>query len=240
MRVEKGDGTLNILDYDKNTIEFVEKTFNHMLKSNSHPENICIFNNLSIRICGKTIVEFSKCIFQEIDGEIWNCFELSIYKYNTTCDIQGKQIIETIKIKGDVLIKKRNRRYDILTTNDYIKGKKTIIDFLIQTLAFLSQNMKIVNQEKFMYRESVNTQNHKSKKHKRISVVNIPIQRVVKRYCECNQSHSTHSKCIYSFDVRGHYRHYKSGKTVFIKPFEKNKGKPKKDTIYKIRIGDMK
>ena len=33
-------------------------------------------------------------------------------------------------------------------------------------------------------------------------------------------------KCGYRFSVRGHVRHYKSGKTIWIRPFEKNKDKP--------------
>jgi hypothetical protein len=31
-------------------------------------------------------------------------------------------------------------------------------------------------------------------------------------------------KISYEFQVRGHYRHYKSGKVVFINPYEKGKG----------------
>ena len=31
-----------------------------------------------------------------------------------------------------------------------------------------------------------------------------------------------YNKCTYSFGVKGHYRTYKSGKKVWIKPFQKN------------------
>jgi hypothetical protein len=41
-------------------------------------------------------------------------------------------------------------------------------------------------------------------------------------------------KISYEFQVRGHYRHYKSGKVVFIKAFEKGKGLKKKKTIIKL------
>lgn len=40
-----------------------------------------------------------------------------------------------------------------------------------------------------------------------------------------------YTKHVDSFAVRGHYRHYKSGKTIFIKPFQKGSGKSK-DTKY--------
>ena len=33
-------------------------------------------------------------------------------------------------------------------------------------------------------------------------------------------------KCGYRFTVRGHMRHYKNGRTVWIKPYDKNKDKP--------------
>lgn len=41
-------------------------------------------------------------------------------------------------------------------------------------------------------------------------------------------------KISYEFQVRGHYRHYKSGKTVFIKPYEKGKGLEQKQTVLKL------
>lgn len=33
-------------------------------------------------------------------------------------------------------------------------------------------------------------------------------------------------KCMYRYSVRGHFRHYKNGKVVWVKPFDKNKDKP--------------
>jgi hypothetical protein len=36
------------------------------------------------------------------------------------------------------------------------------------------------------------------------------------------------------FQVRGHYRHYKSGKVVFVKPFEKGKGLEAKNAVIKL------
>lgn len=41
-------------------------------------------------------------------------------------------------------------------------------------------------------------------------------------------------KISYEFSVRGHYRHYKSGKIVFIKPFEKGKGLEIKQNIIRL------
>ena len=41
-------------------------------------------------------------------------------------------------------------------------------------------------------------------------------------------------KISYEFSVRGHYRHYKSGKVVFIKSFEKGKGLKTKQNIIRL------
>lgn len=42
------------------------------------------------------------------------------------------------------------------------------------------------------------------------------------------------------FSVRGHYRHYKSGKTIFIKSFEKGKGLEVKQNIIRLNPSDNK
>ena len=43
-------------------------------------------------------------------------------------------------------------------------------------------------------------------------------------------------RCDHEFEVRGHLRHYKSGKTVFIRPYTKNRGASQKN-IHDYRIG---
>lgn len=44
----------------------------------------------------------------------------------------------------------------------------------------------------------------------------------------------SHSSPSCTFSVRGHYRHYKSGKVIWIEEYEKGSGK-RKDTVYKIK-----
>lgn len=46
-----------------------------------------------------------------------------------------------------------------------------------------------------------------------------------------------YTPCENAFSVRGHYRHYKSGKVVYIQPYEKNVGKEKdkRNKVLKIR-----
>ena len=47
------------------------------------------------------------------------------------------------------------------------------------------------------------------------------------------QQRGKHASPAGAFSVRGHYRHYKNGKTVWIRPYSKGTG-GKKDKIYKI------
>ncbi len=51
--------------------------------------------------------------------------------------------------------------------------------------------------------------------------------------------HINHCKHVYTcehWEVRGHYRHYKSGKVVYVKPFEKGKNRDTelKDKVYRL------
>lgn len=59
------------------------------------------------------------------------------------------------------------------------------------------------------------------------------------RYTDAHKNeHITHRKCAYRFNVRGHYRHYKNGKIVFVKAYEKNRDKPtRKETVYRLPQG---
>lgn len=60
----------------------------------------------------------------------------------------------------------------------------------------------------------------------------INIQSGIKyQYVREYQNTRSYTKHIDTFNVRGHYRHYKNGKVVFIKPFKKGTGKSK-DTRY--------
>lgn len=44
--------------------------------------------------------------------------------------------------------------------------------------------------------------------------------------------------CDYEYWVRGHTRHYKSGVVAWVKPFQKNKGKPAKSKTYSLSKGE--
>lgn len=45
--------------------------------------------------------------------------------------------------------------------------------------------------------------------------------------------------CENAFSVRGHYRHYKSGKVVYVRPYEKNTGKEKDKRNKVLKIGEV-
>lgn len=48
-----------------------------------------------------------------------------------------------------------------------------------------------------------------------------------------------YTPCENAFSVRGHYRHYKSGKVVYIQPYEKNTGKDKDKRNKVLKIGEV-
>lgn len=48
-----------------------------------------------------------------------------------------------------------------------------------------------------------------------------------------------YTPCENAFSVRGHYRHYKSGKVVYIQPYEKNAGKEKDKRNKVLKIGEV-
>lgn len=48
-----------------------------------------------------------------------------------------------------------------------------------------------------------------------------------------------YTPCENVFSVRGHYRHYKSGKVVYVQPYEKNAGKEKDKRNKVLKIGEV-
>lgn len=48
-----------------------------------------------------------------------------------------------------------------------------------------------------------------------------------------------YTPCENAFSVRGHYRHYKSGKVVYVQPYEKNAGKEKDKRSKVLKIGEV-
>lgn len=48
-----------------------------------------------------------------------------------------------------------------------------------------------------------------------------------------------YTPCENAFSVRGHYRHYKSGKVVYIQPYEKGAGKEKDKRNKVLKIGEV-
>ena len=48
-----------------------------------------------------------------------------------------------------------------------------------------------------------------------------------------------YTPCENAFSVRGHYRHYKSGKVVYVQPYEKNVGKEKDKRNKVLKIGEV-
>ena len=55
----------------------------------------------------------------------------------------------------------------------------------------------------------------------------IYLRPIVNKYGKIEEQRRKYTAPDHAFSVRGHYRHYKSGKVVFVQPYEKNTGKEK-------------
>ncbi len=75
--------------------------------------------------------------------------------------------------------------------------------------------------------------NHSKLRKKKSSSVCYIVRRK-SRERKSNGEKRAYTKHAGTFDVRGHYRHYKSGKTVWVNEYEKGTGKKKSEKTYKL------
>lgn len=84
--------------------------------------------------------------------------------------------------------------------------------------------------------EAVRKECYKVRNHNRkISISDI----MTKYYPDENKidgKQTIRRKCSHEFNVRGHYRHYKSGKVVWIDEYRKNVGNEKKSKAYRLDL----
>ena len=73
------------------------------------------------------------------------------------------------------------------------------------------------------------------RKHKRSHKTESNITYLFNRHYITNPitTHRKHKPCEYAFKVRGHYRHLKNGKKIWVREYTKGKGKAKERT-YKL------
>jgi len=215
--------------------------FNNSIKKLIRPENF-LFNSYVLRIDG----------FEYKVNRLENTFS-----YGTTdkafirVKIDAKDaknaIYTATEVSGtlyDELRKKRDmpksKKNDMMTEGVY----NTVIPvicferYIMQLME--SRNVTTVDLEKVQTIVKTSKPGNKAKKKnkprvtKEITLNFKDIERVVYSRPELPRTYTHH---VESFDVAGHYRHYKSGKVVFVKGYTKgNKDAKISDKTYKINL----
>ena len=133
-------------------------------------------------------------------------------------------------------------------SNFGIKWLNTCVYLLISSFWYLASIKDEKEKENLIsknYVENGNRHIHKNKRtyNNRVRNITTPIYDLNKmKPLDVNRlvARKRGWKISCEFSVRGHYRHYKSGKTVFIKPFEKGKGLEIKQNIIRLNPSDNK
>lgn len=137
------------------------------------------------------------------------------YRNNDALDEKGKPIFDSIEKFSEDYIAKIIKMF--LWLLDYvqkkIKKEKHIIKRGLPNVTEIEEIEK----------------NNKPYESQPIQIRDITIQYVY----DPHESARQYEKHCESWGVRGHYRHYKSGKVVFIQPYTKGKGRIK-ETVYQV------
>lgn len=188
------------------------------------------------------------------NGFLFNEFTLILEGWGFTYKvrIEGKEEEQKIKIKEiqkqkDGLTSKKEFETDLLDALTKIermvknnKGVKTIKDVkdyedaeILPPIMFMQYAVqKAMNRE---YKEMPVTQKRykpikERKEYKKKE--EYKLFDVIRKY-EKHINHSRHKITCERWEVKGHFRHYKDGKVIYVKPYEKGKG-IKKERDYRL------
>lgn len=187
--------------------------------------------------------DFNMCLYDDSDGfadtvhvEITSYIPRIMLKFEFTIDINGKSIlikcedvknIDTGEYYIEICIRNEtdfsNHEFD-----QYIQRRAQYVEasLLIAMDQILSEGMKRQREWKVL----PNTKRKYSREH-RISTANnkIYLYDDIVRYVAENYtgSHGSHKVTCPCWEVRGHYRRYKSGKVIFVPAYRKGKQKDK-------------
>lgn len=215
--------------------------FNNSIKKLIRPENF-LFNSYVLRIDG----------FEYKVNRLENTFsygtaDRAFVRVKINAEDAKNAIYTATEVSGtlyDELRKKRDmpesKKNDMMTEGVY----NTVIPvicferYIMQLME--SRNVTTVDLEEVQTVVKTSKPGNKAKKKnkprvtKEITLNFKDIERVVYSRPELPRTYTHH---VESFDVAGHYRHYKSGKVVFVKGYTKgNKGAKISDKTYKINL----
>jgi len=137
---------------------------------------------------------------------------------------------EYYEMINDEIERRLNKKED-LEDLKYKKIMKVLLLFdFVNYVVYKAMNQEtiLIEETKRKYTNSSGKRNSASKKDVVYSLTDC-----IRKYAK----HINHCKHVFTcehWEVRGHYRHYKSGKVVYVEPFEKGKNKDTKlkDKIY--------
>lgn len=206
-----------------NTTEEWIKSLNDI---NEHLKNYgFLFNEFRLYAGDSTLfkVENDKDVFSikciDLKEHVGEKFILSFFEYY--------ELINDEIEKGDLIKRIEESKEDIKETS--LCKVLLLFDFVNYVIyKAMNQESILIEETKRRYTNSSGKRNSASKKDVVYSLTDC-----IRKYAK----HINHCKHVFTcehWEVRGHYRHYKSGKVVYVKPFEKGKNKDTKlkDKIY--------
>ncbi len=209
------------------------------LEKVNHPENF-IFNSYTLEVDGKLVLKVNRSeklytVFNP-NGSIRLKFHLTVGN-NFEADSLSGSFIEMLNFNR-VPNEQRKKELENLTINTYCNA----VYFEMYLMELLeSRNVTTVDLEEVQTVVKTSKPGNKAKKKnkprvtKEITLNFKDIERVVYSRPELPRTYTHH---VESFDVAGHYRHYKSGKVVFVKGYTKGNKDAKQisDKTYKINL----
>lgn len=128
--------------------------------------------------------------------------------------------------------------------SDEVKNSAISIHCSVQALLSNPEYEYIENQRKEVLNDDIGDMVDKliRKKYPKINNHNrkISISDIITKYCsdsdEPKRKRIIQNKCSHEFNVRGHYRHYKTGKVIWINEYKKNVGNKKRSKSYCLEL----
>lgn len=238
-------------DWWNNDIRF-EKTVPHsfeegyLLIENKHGQTVEMYSSL-IKTTAKTMKTTYRKIEQLLQGFLNNMEKITLYfKFisNDTLFVESygaNNILLsniTLTIGNTKEAEPRIRLYDKISINDTPHENmddvlndfnKQFVYYLVTCLWYMATS---TNNVKYVYEEKIpvikarhknivqvsDTKYIKAPVYDMSKIRKVKVEKLITRKKGWTYSHS--------FQVHGHYRHYKDGKTIFIESYIKGKGKP--------------
>lgn len=205
-------------------------------KWNASEEWINSLNDINehLKEYGFLFSEFRLYVGDDVLFKVENDKDVFSIKYIDLKEHVGEKFIlsffEYYEIINDEIERRLNKKEDLKDLKDKTITKVLLLFDVVNYVVY-----KAMNQETILIEETKRKYTNSSGKRKSASKKDIvySLTDCIRKYTK----HINHCKHVFTcehWEVRGHYRHYKSGKVVYVKPFEKGKNKDTKlkDKIY--------